>query len=291
MTSSHRNKLTALICTIAFHVLLVVLLFTLYLRYTGAEDPERTWPPVDSAELLFGGEYVMLGDSPEASSTDNAPDNSQSITQNISQPKPAAPTHQSVTTKAAKSTQEPTSKVPQPKITEPKHETPKQVQVTKPAQEAKSTKKETVDNQQQENKEQQVAKAIANKVQFGKSGSGSNSNNATAGVGGSGSGRPGSPNGNSTTGALAGSPGFSLKGRSLASWHTPPSAPLGTITIRVSVNRQGKVTAATYLSGTGAAAASSAARKNCEDAALRSQFSVDTNAPANQTGTITYRFQ
>ena len=44
MTSNHRNKLIALICTLVFHVMLVVLLLSLYLRYNGVEDNERTWP-------------------------------------------------------------------------------------------------------------------------------------------------------------------------------------------------------------------------------------------------------
>ena len=77
MTSNHRNKLIALICTLVFHVMLVVLLLSLYLRYNGVEDNERTWPPVDSAEVLFGGEYVMIGDRPE-------------LAQNTSEPAPAA---------------------------------------------------------------------------------------------------------------------------------------------------------------------------------------------------------
>ena len=117
-------------------------------------------------------------------------------------------------------------------------------------------------------------------MKFGQSGTGNN-----------GAGSAGSPNGNATVGAVSGSPGFNLKGRTLADWHRPASAPLGTITIRVSVNRQGKVTSASYLSGTGAAAASQSARQSCIAAARQSQFSVDEDAPASQTGTITYNFK
>ncbi|WP_301385285.1 hypothetical protein [uncultured Duncaniella sp.] len=59
----------------------------------------------------------------------------------------------------------------------------------------------------------------------------------------------------------------------------------------MSVNRQGQVTAASYQTGTGAAAANAATRQSCVTAARASRFSVDNDAPAIQTGTITYRFQ
>lgn len=133
---------------------------------------------------------------------------------------------------------------------------------------------------QKAKREQETRNAIAGKVKFGQKG-----------TGGSGQGNAGSPDGNSTVGAVSGSPGFNLKGRSLADWHSPAKGPLGSITVRVSVNRQGKVTSASYLSGTGAAAANRTTRNNCVNAALRSQFSVDNDAPASQTGTITYNFK
>ena len=267
MTSNHRNKLIALICTLVFHLLVVVLLLSLYLRYNGAEDNERTWPPVDSSEVLFGGEYVMIGDRPE-------------LAQSTSEPAPAAETKApevpAPVVEAVENSGKPAEPAPVVSSTRP---SPAKVQ-QKPAPEKSGPTKAEIEAAERAKREQETRKAIANKVQFGKTG-----------TGGSGSGNAGSPNGNSTVGAVSGSPGFNLKGRSLAAWHTPASAPLGTITIRVSVNRQGKVTDATYISGTGAEAASAAARKNCESAAMRSQFSVDNDAPASQTGTITYRFQ
>ena len=192
MDSSRRNHIIALIATLLFHALVVVILVSIYLRYSPAEEAKRGWPPVDSSEVLFGGEFVMIGDSPE----------------------------------------------------------------------------------QSENSDESAP------VQFGKSGSGS-----------AGQGKAGSLNGNSNTGALSGTPGFNLKGRTMDSWQTPPRGPLGTITVRVSVNRQGQVTAASYQTGTGAAAANAATRQSCVTAARASRFSVDNDAPAIQTGTITYRFQ
>ncbi|MDE7145594.1 MAG: TonB family protein [Duncaniella sp.] len=266
MTPDRRNKLIALVCTVVFHIALVVLLLSLYLHYPGAEDNERTWPPVDSSEVLFGGEYVMIGDKPELAATNSEPAPAEA--EATEAPAPEA--------EALENSGEPADPAP---VISSERPSPAKVE-KKPAPEKTGPTKEEREAAERAKKEQETRNAIANKVQFGKTG-----------TGGSGSGNAGSPNGNSTVGAVSGSPGFNLKGRSLASWHTPASAPLGTITIRVTVNRQGKVTSASYMSGTGAAAANSAARKSCENAAMRSQFSVDNNAPASQTGTITYRFQ
>lgn len=266
MNTDNRNKLIALACTVAFHIALAVLLLTLYLRYPGAEDNERTWPPVDSSEVLFGGEYVMIGDSPELAATNSDPAPAESEATEAPAPQ----------VEALENSGEPAQPAPVVSTDRP---SPAKVK-KEPAPEKSGPTKAEREAAEKAKREQATRQAIANKVQFGKTG-----------TGGSGKGNAGSPNGNSTVGAVSGSPGFNLKGRSLASWHTPASAPLGSITIRVAVNRQGKVTSASYISGTGAAAASSAVRKNCEDAAMRSQFSVDNDAPASQTGTITYRFQ
>ena len=61
------------------------------------------------------------------------------------------------------------------------------------------------------------------------------------------------------------------------------------IVVSVRVNRQGHVIAASYSRGTGAVAANTAARQSCVQAAKNSRFSVSTETPAEQTGTITYK--
>lgn len=262
---NNRRHLTAILATVLFHAMVVAILVFVYLRYPGSEDNDRTWPPVDSSEVLFGGEYVMIGDSPQSAdnSSEPAPDRSDAE----SAPSPEA--------EALENSGEPaepapviTSKQPSPAKTE-----------AKPKPEKTGPSKEEREAAEKARREQEQRQAINNKVKFGKNG-----------TGGQGSGTPGQPDGNSTFGAVNGSPGYNLKGRTLAQWHKPPKGPLGSITIRVSVNRQGKVTSATYLSGTGAAAASLETRRNCERAALQSQFSVDMDAAAAQTGTITYSF-
>lgn len=264
--SDNRHRLTALLATVIFHAAVVVVLLTLYLRYPGEADEERTWPPVDSSEVLFGGEYVMIGDRPEIAESTGAPAPAEAEAQET--PAPEA--------EALENAGEPAEPAP---VVSTERPSPAKVE-KKPAPEKTGPTKAEIEAAAKAKREEEARKAIAGKVKFGQKG-----------TGGSGAGNAGSPNGNSTVGAVSGSPGFNLKGRSLADWHRPASAPLGTITIRVSVNRQGKVTSASYLSGTGAAAASQTARQSCIQAAMRSQFSVDNDAPASQTGTITYNFK
>lgn len=263
--SDNRNRMIALLVTVAFHVLLVVLLFMLWLRPVAA-DEERTWPPVDSSEVLFGGEYVMIGDRQEIAENTGEPAPAETEAEAVAEPEAEALVNSGESAKPAPVV---SSERPSPAKTE-KKVVPEKTGPTKAEIEAAEKAK----------REQETRQAIAGKVKFGQTGTGGNN-----------AGNAGSPDGNAKVGAVSGSPGFNLKGRTLADWHRPAAAPLGTITIRVAVNRQGKVTSASYLSGTGAAAASQSARQSCIQAALRSQFSVDDDAPASQTGSITYNFK
>ncbi len=266
MSTDRRNRLIALLGTLLFHAGIVVVLLVLYLRYPGAEQNERVWPPVDSSEVLFGGEYVMIGDRPELAESSSEPAPAEADAQEMPSPE----------VESVDNSGEPAQ--PSPVVTS-ERPSPAKV-VKKEIPEKTGPTKAEIEAAERAKREQATRQAIANKGQFGKTG-----------TGGSGAGNAGSPDGNSNVGAVSGSPGFNLKGRSLSDWRTPAKGPLGTITVRVSVNRQGKVTSASYLSGTGAAAANAATRQNCVNAALQSQFSVDNDAPASQTGTITYRFQ
>ena len=265
-SSSRRTHLIAMLLTVLFHAVIAVVLLTLCLRYTPEDEAERTWPPVDSSEVLFGGEFVMTGDSPELSESADEPAPAE-----VADATPPAPLAEAVENTGTPSPR------PAPVITSERPSPAKVVKET-PAEPTGPSKAE-IEAAERARREEETRQKIASQVKFG-----------SAGTGASGTGKAGSPDGNSTTGSLSGTPGFNLKGRSIASWQTPPSAPLGTITVRVSVNRQGQVTDASYQSGTGAAAANTTARANCVRAARASRFSVDADAPAIQTGTITYRF-
>lgn len=266
-TDNRRDKLIALVMTIAFHAIVFLLLLSLYLRYSGFEDPDRTWPPVDSSELLFGGEYVMVGDRPELAQNSQSPAPSSNDATEIPSSEVEALDNSGVLAEPAPVM---TSEQPSPHKVNPQ-----------PVPEQTGPSKAEIEAAERAKREQEQRQAIANRV----------SNANFAGTGGTGQGNAGSPDGNADMGAVSGTPGHNLKGRSIAHYELPPKGPLGTITVRVSVNRDGEVTSASYLSGDGQAAASVKARNNCVAAARASRFSVDRNAPVSQTGTITYKFR
>lgn len=265
--SSRRQHTLALIITLLFHAAVIAGIMAIYLRYNPADTAEREWPPVDSSEILFGGEYVITGDIPDASDSDEPAPAEEDEAPAADEPAPAADPESAPNPAPATKTPAPVSK------------TPSSVKSTdQPVKTQSDRQKQEEAAAEEARRNQQISDEIGSRVKFG-------------GQQGSGQGKQGSPNGNSDTGKTSGQPGVNLGGRTLASWQTPRSAPMGTITISVSVDRQGNVKSAAYQSGTGAAAASTAAREECRRAALASKFSVDLNAPAAQRGTITYHFR
>ena len=262
MTPDQKARIISAVSTAIIFVGVILLLLSMYLTYTG--DTPRVWPPEDTSELLLAGEYVMAGDIPEPQHSEPTPAPASASD--------AAPATEDLTDAG------PAGEAPTPVISS-KQESPMKVR-EEPKPEKPGPTKEELEAQEKERRQKEAAERISNRVSFGGTQSGKSS-----------SGTSGSPNGNASSGALSGMPGTNLKGRTLASWEKPAGTATGTIVVSVRVNRQGKVVGATYASGTGAVASNSAARRSCEQAALRSRFSVDEDAPAEQTGTITYRFE
>lgn len=260
MTQERKAKTIALGITLLLCALVIALMLVLTLKR--AEHGDRTWPPVDSSELLFEGEYVKLGDIPEPEHNDNNASTTAEATDISGIDRTDGGTPEKAATPLLTSEQESPAKV-----------------TKKPQPEKAGPTKEELEKQQKEKRQEEQSREIANRVKFGGSGSGSGN-----------SGKSGSPNGNADHGALSGAPGTSLKGRTLESWARPTGRATGTIVVSVRVNRQGHVIAASYSRGTGAVAANTAARQSCVQAAKNSRFSVSTEAPAEQTGTITYKF-
>ncbi len=259
----NKSRIIALASTVIFHALVLLLLLVIYLRYTG--ETKRVWPPEDTSELLLEGEYVKLGDVPQPRVEQKSP------ATNASDPKPAAEADDIADAGQVAET-------PPATVTTTK-ESPMKI-AKKPVPEKPGPSREELEAQAKAKQEAETAKKISNRVNFGGQKSGSSE-----------SGTAGSPNGNSTSGALAGSPGHSLRGRSLESWSSPSGTTTGTIIIKVRVDRQGRVTSASYSGGSGAVSSDPAARRSCEQAASQSKFSVNQDAPAEQVGTITYRFK
>ena len=239
MENNRRHRAIAAAATLLFHALLIAALVAGVLRYSSEHD-QPEWPPADSSEILFGGEFVMVGDqgAAEAEAADVSDVSDVSDVTDVTDV--AAPSGDIKVPKALK--------VPK----DPK------------AEKAEAEKAEKAEK----------AEAIKDRVSFGK-----------------GKGKAGQPDGNSADGAVSGIAASGLGNRKAVSLPSPAKGPMGKIVVKITVDRNGNVTSAAYLSGIAPANASASARRSCVEAARRSRFSADPDAPASQTGTITYTYK
>lgn len=234
MENNRRHRAIAAAATLLFHALLIAALVAGVLRYSSEQD-QPEWPPADSSEILFGGEFVMIGD------------------QGASEAEAAAETE------TAEAVEEPANDI-------------KVLKVPKAPKDLKDPKAEKAEAEKAEKAEK--AEAIKDRVSFGK-----------------GKGKAGQPDGNSADGAVSGIAASGLGNRKAVSLPSPAKGPMGKIVVKITVDRNGNVTSAAYLSGIAPANASASARRSCVEAARRSRFSADPDAPASQTGTITYTYK
>lgn len=240
MESNRRHRAIAAAATLLFHALLIAALVAGVLRYSSEHD-QPEWPPADSSEILFGGEFVMVGDQGAAEAEAAAETADVSDVSDVTD----------VTDVAAPSGD---------------------IKVPKALKVSKDPKAEKAEAEKAEKAEK--AEAIKDRVSFGK-----------------GKGKAGQPDGNSADGAVSGIAASGLGNRKAVSLPSPAKGPMGKIVVKITVDRNGNVTSAAYLSGIAPANASASARRSCVEAARRSRFSADPDAPASQTGTITYTYK
>lgn len=237
MENNRRHRAIAAAATLLFHALLIAALVAGVLRYSSEHD-QPEWPPADSSEILFGGEFVMVGDQGAAEAEAAAETADVSDVSDVTD----------VTDVAAPSGD---------------------IKVPKALKVPKDPKAEKAEAEKAEK-----AEAIKDRVSFGK-----------------GKGKAGQPDGNSADGAVSGIAASGLGNRKAVSLPSPEKGPMGKIVVKITVDRNGNVTSAAYLSGVAPANASASARRSCVEAARRSRFSADPDAPASQTGTITYTYK
>lgn len=253
---SRKNRMVALIGTIAFHVIVIVIMLLATMRYSASEP--RRWPPVDSSEILFGGEYVMLSNDYNDVSTPSS---------EMSEGKPEGGADLKSEGRVGDADRLVASDEPSPMSVEKKN---------KP--EERGPTKEEIAERERIKQEQEVTARIRNQVKFG--------SQVNAG------GRSGSSEGNSETGVADGSPGHTLKGRTLESFGRPRSRLTGVVRIRVRVNPKGQVVGnPEYVGGEGPASANMSIRNSCISASRESRFSVSVDATSEQVGVITWRFE
>lgn len=240
MENNRRHRAIAAAATLLFHALLIAALVAGVVRYSSEQD-QPEWPPADSSEILFGGEFVMVGDQGASEAEAAAETADVSDVSDVTD----------VTDVAAPSGD---------------------IKVPKALKVPKDPKAEKAEAEKAEKAEK--AEAIKDRVSFGK-----------------GKGKAGQPDGNSADGAVSGIAASGLGNRKAVSLPSPEKGPMGKIVVKITVDRNGNVTSAAYLSGVAPANASASARRSCVEAARRSRFSADPDAPASQTGTITYTYK
>lgn len=252
-----KYNLTAIAAALLLHGGICLLMLFSYIDYTAPEEKEFLQPVTD---ITFGGEYVMLGDMPLPNLDDGEASGASADETSLQADEDINSGEQGEGTSLV-STNE-SSEMPSEK---------KQNGPSKKELEAQARAKKERERQQHESN--RISSSV--KDAFGKAG-----------------GKSGSRNGNADHGALSGQPGHTLGvGYTLSSWGRPASSVDGEVRIRVRVNAEGKVIEATYADGKGAAAANSQIRRSCEQASLKSRFSVPKNSSGEKVGLIIWRFE
>ena len=287
-----KNSLWALLLTLLITVGTLALLLRFTLRYEQDPNmPDLTQLAQDS--ILFGGDYVMLGNTmdnlqdefmdQDAADQSASPEEGDEPDIDGDDMEDAGEVNQKTPPLVTQKTESPHKVKEPPKEAEPKKSGPTKPNdkvVEKPK--AKDKKAEAQETKSKTTTEQKTSTSNAtdNKVK-----------NAFGNKGGSGGGQQGSPSGNSNQGVLAGKPGIGgLVGYTLDYWAkpVPNSKWSGRVVVRVTVNPRGQVTKANAVSATGDLASHPEVRRACEEAALKSRFSVPKNTMTEGIGTVTY---
>ena len=287
-----KNSLWALLITLLITVGTLALLLRATLRYEQASNtPDLTQLAQDS--ILFGGEFVMLGNTmdelqsdlleEQASDQNASPEEGEEPNIDADDLEDAGEVNQKTPPLVTQKAESPHKVKEQPKTVEPKKSGPTREndkQVAKPK--VKNNNAEAQETKTKKTSEQTTASNTNN----------SKVKNAFGNGKGNGGGQQGTAGGNSNQGILAGKPGISsgLVGYTLDYWAkpVPNSKWSGRVTVKVTVNPRGQVTKATATSATGDLASHPEVRRACEQAALKSSFSVPKNTMTEGIGTITY---
>ena len=291
MEQDKKDKTLGIVVTLLFHVLLGVLL---WLAHFGAfqQEEESGILVMVGVDAEGGGEELMSSDvtdlQPEPSPQEVPPTPTAPAPQPTPQPQPTEPLLAQDDSDA-------------PYVAEQKAEELKQKQEEEARLQAEeeARRQEELRRQQEEEAKRLAAEEAARKKAAEEAAKRQAINNQMAGLfnnkgTGSNSGVQGDVNGNSSTGAASGSPGygeFDLGGRGLVGALPRPQYNVnesGKVVVLISVDASGKVISAT-ASGKGTTTSSRVLRAAAEEAARRAKFK-SVNGTSIMSGTITYYF-
>lgn len=273
MKDNDKNRTYALIGTIVFHTLLILMLC--YFTFT------HTLPTEDGGVLVQFGNIDAARGTFEPQHTGEAPEPVRQP------PTPTPPPQPKVAEKIVTQDIEESVAIEEEKKRK-KEEEEKEKQKRIEEERIRKEKEEAErKKQEEERKAADIAKRVAGAL-------GSGNQNASRGTAENGAGSQGSPFGNSTEGKNTGVGGigdFDLNGRSLGGEGLPRPAyqaqEEGKVVIAITVDPKGNVIMAEI--GKGTTIENVSLRNAAKDAAKRAKFNA-INGTANQSGTITYRF-
>ena len=286
-----KYSLWALLLTLLVTVGTLALLLRFTLRYEQDPNlPDLTQLAQDS--ILFGGEFVMLGNTMdniqndmidvESADLPTSPEQGDDPDIDADDMDDAGDVNHKTPPLVTQKNESPHKVKEQPKETEPKKSGPTKEndkKVEKPkAKDKQAEAQET--KAKNANEPKATSNATNNRVK-----------NAFGSGNGSGGGQQGSTSGNTSQGILAGKPGISgLVGYTLEYWAkpVPNSKWSGRVNVQVTVNPRGQVIKAKATGASGDLASHPEVRRACEQAALKSSFSVPKNTMTEGIGTITY---
>ena len=286
-----KYSLWALLLTLLITVGTLALLLRFTLRYEQDPNlPDLTQLAQDS--ILFGGEFVMLGNTMdniqndmidvESADQPTSPEQGDDPDIDADDMDDAGDVNHKTPPLVTQKNESPHKVKEQPKETEPKKSGPTKEndkKVEKPkAKDKQAEAQET--KAKNANEPKATSNATNNRVK-----------NAFGSGNGSGGGQQGSTSGNTSQGILAGKPGISgLVGYTLEYWAkpVPNSKWSGRVNVQVTVNPRGQVIKAKATGASGDLASHPEVRRACEQAALKSSFSVPKNTMTEGIGTITY---
>ena len=284
-----KNKVIGIVCTVALHVLVLLLLFLLKLTVPAEQEEGGVPVMLGNTELAagnVGNTELAAGDADPYTMTevDVMPSEAPSSA-------PEAVAEPEVEQPMITQQDEPSLQVKKEKPkTETKKEQPKKTPVKTETQKVNKPKEKTEAEKRAE-AEKAAAQAAANAIAgaFGK-GSQMGSKGHAAGAG-----LQGSPTGNSSTGKTSGVGGygtFDLNGRTLGGGKLP--VPVynvqdeGRVVVTIVVNPAGQVISTSINKRTNTV--NPALRRAAEEAARKARFNA-VDGVNNQSGTITYYFK